>query len=378
VSPRAVAGLLALCHAALAQAQTDDLDRALQAHIDQKDVAGIEAFVHKGGEVVYHKTFGWKDLERQEPMTKDGIFRLMSMTKPIVTVAALILLDEGKFRLDDPISGHLPEWRSPQVWEDGQAVPSKRPITPRMLMSHSSGLYYGRGPDGQDRLAAIGYQLERQPDASLKRFSEEVAKLPLQFQPGEGYQYGVSIDILGRYVEAVAKRPIEEFLRERLFGPLKMKDTDFYVPQSKADRLVARYRRPSLGTLVASPERRDAHTMPVMPMGGHGLMGTTSDYARFCLMLLNGGELEGRRILKPETVDLMFEDHLKSGSMRYGLGGAVDGEGGYSWGGANGTQFWIDRKRRLFALFMVQTQGYKSAAYATFRQGVATLWKDAG
>lgn len=362
--------LLAICCASLTIAQTTELDKALQAHIDKKDVAGIEALVFQNEKVSYHKTFGWKDIEKKEPMPKDGIFRMMSMTKPVIAAAALILLDEGKFKLDDPISNYLPEWKSAQVWEDGKLVPAKQPITPRMLMSHSSGLYYGRGPDGQNKLPALTFQMERQSDASLRKFSEEVAKLPLQFHPGEGYQYGVSIDILGRYVEAVAKKPVDEFLKERVFVPLKMLDTDFYVPQSKAGRLVTLYSQPSPGTLTVARGGRDPLTKPKMAMGGHGLMSTAADYARFCQMILDGGQLNGKRILKQATVDLMFENHLKAGTMRYGLGGAVDGSGGYSWGGANGTQFWIDRKNKLFALFMVQTQGYRTPAYATFRQGV--------
>jgi CubicO group peptidase (beta-lactamase class C family) len=352
------------------QFQSKALDPALQSHIDKKDVAGIEALVFQGGKITYHKTFGWKDVEKQESMSKDGIFRMMSMTKPVMSVAALVLMDEGKFKLDDPISNYLPEWKSPQVWEDGKLVPAKQPITPRMLMSHSSGLYYGKSPDGQNKLPTLTFQLERQPDATLKRFSEEVAKLPLQFQPGEGYQYGVSIDILGRYVEAVAKKPADEFLKERIFAPLKMVDTDFYIPTSKAGRLVTLYSQPSPGTLTVARGGKDPRTKPAMPMGGHGLMSTTADYSRFCEMILNGGELDGKRILKSTTVDQMFENHLKTGTMKYGLGGAVDGNGGYSWGGANGTQFWIDRKSKLFALFMVQTQGYRTPAYATFRQTV--------
>jgi CubicO group peptidase (beta-lactamase class C family) len=353
-----------------AQTNFASLDPALQKHIDQKDVAGIEAMVFQNGKVTYHKTFGWKDVEKKEPMTKDGIFRMMSMTKPVIAVAALILMDDGKFKLDDPISDYLPEWKSPQVWEDGKLVPAKRPITPRMLMSHSSGLYYGKGPDGQTKLPTLSFQLERKEGATLKDFSEMVAQLPLQFHPGEGYQYGVSIDILGRYIEAVAKKPVDVFLKERLFGPLKMVDTDFYVPESKSGRLVQLYSQPTPGTLTVARQARSPLEKPQMAMGGHGLMSTTADYARFCQMILNGGELDGRRILKKETVDLMFENHLKTGPMRYGLGGAVDGGGGYSWGGANGTQFWIDRKNKLFALFMVQTQGYRTPAYGTFRQGV--------
>jgi CubicO group peptidase (beta-lactamase class C family) len=367
------------------------LDLAMQQAMANDEVAGIVGLVFKNGHRGYFEAFGKQDIEANggagTPMPKDALFRLMSMTKPVIAVVALTLMDEGKFTLDEPISKHLPEWAEPMVLEDGKLVPAKSPITPRMLMSHSSGLYYGQidAGDGRGRRstasAELAFRASRGENVTLKEYSEAVAREPLKFHPGTGYNYGVSIDILGRHIEAVAGKPLDEVLRERLFGPLKMSDTDFWVPADKASRIAQRYRQPQPGTLIAAPERdRPLTEKPSLFMGGHGLVSTAEDYERFCRMILNRGELDGVRILKPETVDLMFQNHVKAGRQRYGLGGAVDERGGYSWGGANGTQFWIDRTNKMFGVFMVQTQGYRAPTYTTFRRlvneaaGVAGRW----
>jgi CubicO group peptidase (beta-lactamase class C family) len=342
------------------------LDAIMQAHCGAKNVAGIIALVNRNGQRGYSETFGFHDIEAKKAMQKDGIFRIMSMTKPVIAVVALTLFDEGKFKLDDPISKFLPEWKEPKVMEGGKLVPAKNPITPRMLMSHSSGLFYGGNEKGNN-VAAVAYQATRKKGATLKDFSEALAKEPLKFHPGEGYQYGLSLDILGRYIEAVAGKPLDEVMKEKLFTPLKMMDTDFWVPKEKLGRLVQIYRQPKPGVLEKGKDGESLSEKPTTFMGGHALCSTTEDYARFCEMILNGGDLDGVRVLKQETVEMMFQNHLKSSGQKYGLGGAVDGKGGYSWGGANGTQFWIDRKNKLYAVFMVQTQGYRSPAYPDFR-----------
>ena len=187
-------------------------------------------------------------------------------------------------------------------------------------------------------------------------------------QPGEGYQYGTSIDILGRYLEAVTGQPLDVILHERVLRPLKMADTGFWVPKEKAARIAQLYSQRQPGQLERGRAVDQITAKPKLFLGGQGLCSTAADYAQFCRMLLNRGELEGARILKPETVDLMFQNHLKGIGMKYGLGGAVDGEGGYAWGGANGTQFWIDRQNDLFAIFMVQTQRYRSPAFNDFKR----------
>ena len=345
------------------------LDVEMERHVAAKNVAGIVALIHKNGTRGYFETFGMADIEAGRAMAKDGIFRLMSMTKPVIAVAALTLYDEGRFTLDEPISKHCPEWVEPKVLEGGQLVPAKSAITPRMLMSHSSGLYYGNleGAAEEGGAAAMAYQAMRGGRTTLKEFSESLAKQPLKFHPGTGYQYGHSIDILGRYLEAVAGKPLDEVLRERLFGPLKMVDTDFWVPVEKADRLCQIYRQPEPGKLTPGREMKKPTEKPPLFLGGHGLFSTAGDYERFCRMILNRGELDGVRVLKPETVDMIFENHLRfPGPQKYGLGGVVNGEGSYGWGGADGTQFFIDRKHSFFAIFMVQTQGYKAPTYPAF------------
>jgi CubicO group peptidase (beta-lactamase class C family) len=334
-------------------------------------VAGIVGLIHKNGVRGYFETFGMADIEAVKPMPKDGIFRLMSMTKPVIAVAALALYDEGRFTLDEPISKHCPEWGAPQVLEGGKLVPARSAITPRMLMSHSSGLYYGSlGADTADEggAAALAFSASRGQRTSLKEFSETLARQPLKFHPGTGYQYGHSIDILGLYLEAVTGKPLDEVLKEKVFVPLKMVDTDFWVPPAKASRLCQIYTQPKPGVLKPGREGAKLTEKPSLFLGGHCLCSTTTDYERFCRMMLNRGELDGARVLKPETVDRMFQNHLKPElGQKYGLGGAVDGAGGYSWGGANGTQFWIDRENNLFALFMVQTQHYRAPTYGAFR-----------
>jgi CubicO group peptidase (beta-lactamase class C family) len=338
------------------------IDVEMQRHVAAKNVAGISALIHKDGVRGWFETFGMADIEKGRAMEKDAIFRLMSMTKPIIALAALTLYDEGRFTLDEPISKHCPEWVNPTVKEGGAVVPAKFAITPRMLMSHSSGLGYGGG----QAAAAMAYQAMTKPGATLKEFSEAVAKEPLLFQPGTSYNYGMGLDILGRYIEAIAKKPLDVVLKEKLSGPLKMPDTDFFVPASKVSRLCQIYGQPGPGVLVPGTDRANVTTKPTLCLGGHGLFGSIGDYERLCLMILSRGELDGVRVLKPETVDLIFENHLKHPTMKYGLGGIVNGAGSYGWGGADGTQFVVDRSKRTFTLFMVQTQHYKAPTYPAF------------
>jgi CubicO group peptidase (beta-lactamase class C family) len=176
----------------------------------------------------------------------------------------------------------------------------------------------------------------------------------------------MGLDILGRYLEALTGQPLDVILKERLFGPLKMSDTDFHVPTAKVGRLCQIYGQPSPGVLVPGTDLAKVSTKPTLCLGGHGLFGTIGDYERLCLMILNRGELDGVRVLKPETVALIFENHLKHPTMKYGLGGIVNGAGSYGWGGADGTQFVVDRSKRTFTLFMVQTQHYKASTYPAF------------
>ena len=352
------------------------VDIAMQQAVANKEISGVIGLIHHNGQRGYFDAFGWQDIEAQKPLAKDALFRLQSMTKPIIAACALSLYDEGKFTLDEPISKHCPEWAEPKVLENGQLVPAKFAITPRMLMSHSSGLYYGdiekgalskKGNEGATFTPVA--TTSRDANTTLKTFSEGLAKAPLKFHPGTGYQYGHSIDVLGRYIEAVAGKPLNVVMQERILGPLKMTSTDFWVHPENADRICQIYKQPRLGVLERGRDVGKLTEKPTLFMGGQGLCCSTEDYERFCHMMLNRGELDGVRVLKPETVDLMFQNHLKPEiGQKYGLGGVVDGEGHYAWGGANGTQFWLDRKNSLFAVFMVQTQRYHAPTYNAFKR----------
>jgi len=350
------------------------LDIALQQAVANKEISAVIGLIHHKGERGYLEAFGWQDIEAQKPLAKDALFRLQSMTKPVIAACAISLYDAGLFTLDEPISKHCPEWAEPKVLENGQLVPAKFSITPRMLMSHSSGLYYGdiekgaRNKAGNEGATFTPVATtNRGAKTTLKEFSEGLAKAPLKFHPGTSWQYGHSIDVLGRYIEAVARKPLDEVLQERILGPLKMTSTDFWVHPENAARICQIYTQPQPGVLRRGREASQLTEKPTLFLGGQGLISSTEDYERFCRMMMNRGELDGSRILKPETVDLMFQNHLKGDGQKYGLGGAVDGEGGYGWGGANGTQFWLDRINQLFGIFMVQTQNYRAPTYNAFK-----------
>ena len=355
------------------------LDVALQQAVANKEVSGVIGLIHRNGVRGYFEAFGWQDIEAQKPLPKDAIFRLQSMSKPVVAACAMSLFDAGKFTLDEPISKHCPEWKEPKVLENGKLVPAKFAITPRMLMSHSSGLYYGsietgaRTKDGNQgkKRAFDAMEASLAGAKNLKEYSEALAKQPLKFHPGTAYQYGHSIDVLGRYIEAVAGKPLDVVMQERILGPLKMTSTDFWVHPENVGRICQIYKQPRPSVLERGRDAGKLTEKPTLFMGGQGLCSSTEDYERFCRMMLNRGELDGVCVLKPETVELMFQNHLKPEiGQKYGLGGVVDGEGHYAWGGANGTQFWLDRKNGLFAVYMVQTQHYRAPTYNAFKQQV--------
>ena len=335
------------------------LDVAMQKQVDDKRVSGVIAIVARHGKIGYYETFGQRVIARNAPMTKETLFRIYSMTKPIVAVTAMSLWEEGKFKLDDPISDHLPEWKGVTAKENGKVVPAKGSITPRHLMTHSSGLSYSRK----------GLDLGK--NTTLSEFSQSLAKQPLNFQPGTSYVYGYSIDILGRYIEAIEGKSLDVVMRERVLDRLGMKDTEFWVRNSAdRDRVAQVYGQPKQGELKPAMLTAAVMSEPARMMGGQGLISTAGDYARFCQMLLSKGEGDGKRVLKTETVNLMFQNHLKKIGRVYGLGGTVDSKGGYRWGGAAGTKFWIDTRNDSYGVFMIQRWGYRAPTYGVFRSHV--------
>jgi CubicO group peptidase (beta-lactamase class C family) len=354
------------------------LTTEMKAIAERGDVPGVVTMVARKGKVVHFEATGKRELEGGTPMQKDSIFRIYSMTKPITGVAMMILFEQGKWQLNDPVSKHIPEFADLKVAKVDPAngavttVPSNHPMTMRELMSHSGGLTYGFfGGTAVDKQYVDNKVFDQaQP---MKTFIERLGKTPLLFQPGERWHYSVSVDVQGYLVEKLSGQTFPEFLQQHVFGPLKMVDTAFYVPESKMNRLAEFYFRGKDGKTVKHPGVADYSKPPVFPSGGGGLVSTASDYLRFCQMLLNGGTLDGQRILSPLTVKLMRTNMLPESARTMGpgtgfgldfavvddpaAGGGYGGEGTYFWGGYAGTWFWIDPVYELIVIGMIQERG---------------------
>ena len=379
--PTATPESVGLAAAALAQ-----IDAGMQDIVDKKHLAGVVTLVARRGKVVQHKAYGFQDLEKQTPMRTDTIARIYSMTKPITGVAMMILYEEGKWRPSDPIAKHIPEFANLKVYageKDGQPILEDPVHPPTMgeLMSHTAGFTYGLfGSTPVDKAYQAANPLG-QPN--LQAFIDTMAKLPLLYQPGTRWVYSVSVDIQGYLVEKLSGQPFPEFLRTRIFEPLGLIDTAFYVPADKLARAATIYAYDKAsGGLAPAPGERVLTTPPGLPSGGGGLYGTAADYFRFAQMLLNGGELEGKRILKKSTVDLMRSNVLseqvlgsKSGigqaqfspaqGFGYDVAVVLDpdaakrqvGKGTYWWWGLAGTWFWIDPTNDVVFVGIIQRRG---------------------
>jgi CubicO group peptidase (beta-lactamase class C family) len=344
---------------------------------DSGQVSGVVTMVAKQGKVVAFDASGKRDVATGAPMQKDTIFRIYSMTKPITGVAMMILFEEGKWQLNDPVSKHIPEFANLKVAKPNPAtgavtqVAPDHPMTMRELMSHSGGLTYGLfGNTAVDKMYTDANVLDaNQP---MQAMIDKLAKIPLLFQPGERWHYSVSVDVQGYLVEKLSGQPFPEFLRQRIFEPLKMVDTGFYVPAAKMDRFAAFYTYDKDRKLVPHPSA-DYSALPALPSGGGGLVSTASDYMRFCQMLLNGGELDGKRILSPLSVQLMRSNVLPAANRTLSPGtgfgldfavvedplaaGGYGGPGTFYWGGYAGTWFWIDPVYQLIVVGMIQHRG---------------------
>ncbi len=358
------------------------LDVYMQGLVDQGHLPGAITMVARHGKIVSYETFG-KTAIGGAPMTKDTIFRIYSQSKPVTGVAMMILFEEGKWRLDDPVTKFVPELAHLQVYKgqnpDGTFItePATRAPTMREIMSHTGGFAYGLRTDQPVEKAYRDSGLLG--SKTQAEFLTTLAKLPLASQPGTEWRYSVSVDIQGLIVERLSGMSLADFMKSRIFDPLKMTDTAFWVPPTKQDRLAALY-IPDPKTRALKPADNfmvlDVSKPPAIASGGGGLVSTTADYARFAQMLLNGGQLDGARILSPGTIQLMASNHLTdivmaapgaqfSPARGVGFGldvavvtdparaGTLRGEGTYSWGGAAGTWFWIDPKNDLFMLGMI-------------------------
>jgi CubicO group peptidase (beta-lactamase class C family) len=355
------------------------ITRFLRAAIERRELAGAVTLIARHGKMAHYEAVGVSNLAAGTPMTTDAIFHIASMTKPITAVATMLLFEEGHFLLDGPVAGFLPEFSATKVFvretESGMDVAAlEQPVTIRQLLLHPSGLTYDFDPSPVGKLY-LQEQIGRSDEALAEKV-RRLAGLPLAHQPGAGWTYGMSIDVLGRLVEGISGQPFDVFLKERIFDPLAMVDTGFYVPSAQLGRLATLYTVGATGDLQPDSQMESAYTAPSpLLSGGGGLFSTASDYARFCQMLLNGGELDGERVLGRATVALMLANHLPERlrpvpgvlnipgvSQALGGGTIVDGalygaplsNGSYLWGGAFRTRFWIDRAEDLLGVFMVQ------------------------
>jgi len=382
----------------LATAPLAEIDARMQSYVDEGKLAGIVLLIARDGQVAHAGVYGKMDLEADIAMRRDALFRIYSMTKPITGVALMTLYDEGRFQLDDPVSKYLPGFETVKVFtgKDGDKVTVtdlKRPITVRDLMCHTAGLAYGIS---RATPVDVMYTEARLLDRSqnLDSMLERMLKIPLAAQPGEKWMYSISVDVQGKLIEALSGKPLDEFFAERVFKPLKMADTAFYVPADKLDRLAVNYGKKDgkLSPIDGSKTSQFA-TRPVLLSGGGGLVSTADDYLRFAQMMLNRGELEGVRILKPETVDLMTRNHLPDELVPIGLGpirlanvgfgldfsvrvkteqGEPAGSlGEYGWGGAASTQFFVAPHDDLICIGMTQ---FMPATPVYFQDARKTLY----
>ena len=382
-----------------------------QRYIDAGRFPGTQLMVCRRGKIVHSTMQGFADVERKVPVKDDTIYRIYSMTKPITSVAFMMLVEEGRVALDEPVHKYIPEWKNLGVFVAGTSPafltrPPSRPMQIVDLMRHTSGLTYGfqqrSNVDAGYREKKIGEVIK---SGTLQSMIDDLSKMPLEFSPGEAWNYSVSTDVIGYLVGKISGKPLDQFLKERIFNPLGMNDTDFFVPADKAHRFAACYSADPQGVTFHATERQGTLTLqddpttsafltpPSFISGGGGLCSTSADYLTFCRALLNGGELGGVRLIGPKTLALMTSNHLPGGrdlpamsrslfseatnnGVGFGLGFAVTMDppqtlipgsaGEYFWGGAATTSFWVDPAEELIAIFM--TQVLPSSAYPVRRE----------
>jgi CubicO group peptidase (beta-lactamase class C family) len=381
------------------------VDATMHAYVDKGKLPGVQTLISRRGELVHHDCYGFADVEAQQPVAPDTIYRIYSMTKPITSVGLMMLYEQGHFLLENPISRWLPEFADAQVWAGGTADapetrPAARAITVHDMLTHMSGLTYGfhfQHPlDELYRADALGDFSE--PSYDLAEGVGRMASLPLLFDPGTRWNYSMSTDVCGRLIEVMSGQSLDDYLRDHVLGPLGMRDTAFSAAESELDRCSPLYTRGQQGGLHRMTGPESMVRPPKYLSGGGGLVGTAPDYLRFCHMLLHGGELDGVRLLGPRTVRYMARNHLPDGKLLndigqstfseaamagtgFGLGFAViedaaalqnmASEGEFSWGGAASTTFWVDPVEEVCVVFM--TQLLPSDTYPIRRQLRATV-----
>ena len=373
------------------------IDSYIKNEIDQNKIPGAIMMIQRKGKTAYFKSFGVRDPGTKEPMSPETIFRIYSMSKPITTVAAMMLVEEGRLQLDDPLSKYIPAFADVKVGvqrkgEDGtmglDLVPAKKPITIQDLMRHTSGLTYGFFGEGLVKKAYVDAHLFAD-DVDNAEFVQRLAKLPLVYQPGTTWDYSHSVDVLGRVIEVISGKSLYQFEKERLLDPLGMKETAFYVTDPAKKSLVAEP-FPNDRHIGNDAEMGDPRVAQKWESGGGGMVSTIGDYSRFAQMILNGGTLDGKRYLSPKTIAYMGANHIGPGSgvvpgpyylpgagFGFGLGFAVRTDAGVSanegsvgeinWSGAAGTTFWVDREENMFVVFMAQTISQRGRIRVTLK-----------
>jgi CubicO group peptidase (beta-lactamase class C family) len=365
--------------AGLSETKLAEVDQFMERQVASQKIAGGIIIVSHDGKIGFFHTYGQRDLEAKQPMSPDTIFRIYSMSKAITTAAALTLYDAGKLGLDDPVSKYIPSFTNLKVATPDGLRPLTNPVTIKDLMLHISGLTYGDGPDA---LKEAFSRLQPMQSTDLAEMVEKLSQVPLAFDPGTDWNYGVSVDVLGRVIEVVSGKSLDEFLAETIFQPLNMTDTGFSVPPEKLGRFAVNYTRTN-GTLkvIDAPAESKFAGHVTLFSGGGGLVSTARDYMRFLTMIENGGTLDGYRILHAKTVKLMTSNQLPPAAFpihfgnekRYGTGfgpgfnvrteitswDPAGHVGEYGWGGAASTHYWASPDEKLIVVTLEQIMPYE-------------------
>lgn len=365
----------------------DTLKSVLHEYVDNGQLAGIQTAILLKEEIVHFDSYGYASAESKKLLDRSSIFRIFSMTKPITSVGLMQLYEQGKFKLNDPLSMYIPEFKSMTVYnENNEIVPAKRTIRIIDLLRHSSGISYGRSPNAAFNQKYTEARLGQ--SNNLKGFIDKVSKLPLLFEPGTAYEYGHSTDICGYLIEVLSGKPLDEYLHEHVLKPLEMYDTHFQLPMDKLPNFTTGYRAGENGNLEIAelPEESRFLNKPNFIRAGGGLVSTTNDYINFCRMLLNNGTFKDKQILKPETIELMIQDHLDEvrqftprlrilpSETGFGLGFSIakkdNGSIVYGWGGAVGTYFRVDSEIDIAYIMMIQLSPYRQLNLRTTFQNL--------
>ncbi len=354
------------------------LDAVMHQYVDQGMLSGVQTAIMRRGELVHFDTYGYQDMDSEAPLQDNSIWRIYSMTKPIVSVGLMMLYEEGRFQLNDPVAKYIPAFADLQVYHEDEGLKSAQNQMKIIdILRHTSGIGYGWGPGSY--VDSVYQSVDFFSIATTKDLNEILASTPLYFEPGTAWRYGLSVDVSGYLIEVLSGMPLDEYLEQKIFTPLGMTDTSFEVPDDKEDRFVSNYQPQPDGSmkLIDHPSWSPYTKEVTHFSGGGGLVSTTSDYMKFCQMLINGGDLNGSQILSPKTIELMTQNHtegiahhsggpvkLPANGNDFGLGfsvvtdlaetRAIGSEGVYGWGGLAGTFFRIDPEEELVYIMMIQ------------------------